>query len=703
MPHGIYSDIEIDCDKTTDTKFNPQEHQKIVLDYFLNKLKYKGLLLFHRLGSGKSCSSIIISDQMIKRAKAKKVYVITPGSLRSNFIEEYCKKCGYRESFLKEHYTFITMNYAGVANNIPDFRDSIIIIDEVHNLVRGVKNKSKPFKQLYDAIMSTDDCKILALSATPIYNYIWEWSILGNLLKPGTFPEVLQENKEVDKEEFMQYFQTDDDGIITPKNPREFAVKLRGIISYFPGDASKGDYPEVEHHSPVLTRMTRLQEKTYWYVAESENDIRNMGPPKLSLLRTNPEKYKLDKILYTMASNYIMSRMYSNFYYPAEFRSSVIPKYRDSIPNTTKVVYFEYMPNNQIGYDKKKLVREHEILLITKHKISHEEKISEEEEQKIKEQVEKDIVKKTMIQDVGWVKKEYFANANLYDIFSRKFYSLLINIISNWDYKHVVYSFYKTKGGVNMINALFKMCNIETLIYSGDINDSERKNILRKFNSIKNRYGETYKVLLITQAGAEGINLLETGHVHILESSNREMNIQQAIGRAVRYKSHNVDGRPPLPKGRQKVHIWRYWSTSSPTPYHFIKKNTKGKVVVDRTVVDKTCIDQILYDKGRSTINTIRSFNNILKEASITPYDKTQDIHDKYLEGFKELKITDKLQESFDISDKRFISKKKELYELLNISTEEIKNLEELLDITDVSNLPDEAEEDKKMITEDWD
>ena len=84
MTRGIYKNIK--CLYGDHPEFTPQEHQSEVLDYFINKSKYKGLCLFHRLGSGKSCSSIMISDEMLKLAKIRKIFVMTPGSLRQNFI-----------------------------------------------------------------------------------------------------------------------------------------------------------------------------------------------------------------------------------------------------------------------------------------------------------------------------------------------------------------------------------------------------------------------------------------------------------------------------------------------------------------------------------------------------------------------------------------------------------------------------------------
>ena len=68
MPYGIYDNIE--CEYGEHDPFTPQEHQEQVLNYFIKKSPFKGLCLFHRLGSGKSCSSIITSDQILRLREA---------------------------------------------------------------------------------------------------------------------------------------------------------------------------------------------------------------------------------------------------------------------------------------------------------------------------------------------------------------------------------------------------------------------------------------------------------------------------------------------------------------------------------------------------------------------------------------------------------------------------------------------------------
>jgi hypothetical protein len=70
--------------------FSLLTHQKIVRDYINIFTPYRGLLLYHGLGSGKTCTSIAIAEGM---KDDKRVIVMTPASLRRNYIEEL-KKCG---------------------------------------------------------------------------------------------------------------------------------------------------------------------------------------------------------------------------------------------------------------------------------------------------------------------------------------------------------------------------------------------------------------------------------------------------------------------------------------------------------------------------------------------------------------------------------------------------------------------------------
>lgn len=80
---------EISCESTSE-QFSLLTHQKIVRDYMNIYSPYRGIILYHGLGSGKTCSSIAIAEGM---KTAKQVIVMTPASLRANYNDEL-KKCG---------------------------------------------------------------------------------------------------------------------------------------------------------------------------------------------------------------------------------------------------------------------------------------------------------------------------------------------------------------------------------------------------------------------------------------------------------------------------------------------------------------------------------------------------------------------------------------------------------------------------------
>ena len=115
-------------------------------------------------------------------------------------------------------------------------------------------------------------------------------------------------------------------------------------------------------------------------------------------------------------------------------------------------------------------------------------------------------------------------------------YKLLENIGNNLDGKHMIYSALKTRGGVYILASLLKMCGLSVLVYSGDIgSDAERARILNSFNSSKhNLRGEEFKVILLTEAGGEGLNLQEASVVLFMDPLWNNAGEQQAIDRVHR-------------------------------------------------------------------------------------------------------------------------------------------------------------------------
>ena len=206
--------LKIDDDSTKDpscetnnSEFSVLPHQQIVVDYLNKYSPYRGLLLYHGLGSGKTCASIAVAESL---KQDKQIVVMTPASLSMNYREEL-KKCGdklYNKNtqwnFIKDtedltkynttvsdefinkkgglwvssddatpysklsetkkksvneqinetinnQYDFIHYNglnkkaWGEMTKNdaINPFDDKVIIIDEAHNLVSRISNKIK--------------------------------------------------------------------------------------------------------------------------------------------------------------------------------------------------------------------------------------------------------------------------------------------------------------------------------------------------------------------------------------------------------------------------------------------------------------------------------------------------------------------------------------------------------------------------------
>ena len=80
-------------------KFKLQPQQEFIPQYLWDNKKINGLLLFHNIGSGKTCTAINIGE---KFKKSMNILVILPAALIGNFKDELRSKCP------NGHYTYIT-------------------------------------------------------------------------------------------------------------------------------------------------------------------------------------------------------------------------------------------------------------------------------------------------------------------------------------------------------------------------------------------------------------------------------------------------------------------------------------------------------------------------------------------------------------------------------------------------------------------
>jgi superfamily II DNA or RNA helicase len=118
--------------------------------------------------------------------------------------------------------------------------------------------------------------------------------------------------------------------------------------------------------------------------------------------------------------------------------------------------------------------------------------------------------------------------------------------------KVLVYSAW-LESGIKIIKKILESKGVFSSEVSGKIAGKDKQRQVKQFND-----GKT-KVLLISSAGAEGLDLKGTRSVIILEPYWNDSRVQQVIGRAVRYGSHSN-----LPKSERKVEVFQMVLVKNP-------------------------------------------------------------------------------------------------------------------------------------------
>ena len=73
------------CDRKN-IEFELQSQQYFLKDYFKNNFNdIKQFLLYHEIGSGKTCTSIALAEDFLKLESINKIIVILPARLKNNF------------------------------------------------------------------------------------------------------------------------------------------------------------------------------------------------------------------------------------------------------------------------------------------------------------------------------------------------------------------------------------------------------------------------------------------------------------------------------------------------------------------------------------------------------------------------------------------------------------------------------------------
>ncbi|MEM3857891.1 MAG: SNF2-related protein [Candidatus Micrarchaeaceae archaeon] len=281
-------------------EFNPLEHQEKLLNYFYNS-NIRGILMFWSLGTGKTCGSILLADTFLN--KFKNVYVLSTGSLRENFIYQYCVICGYNPKTFNKKFKFITYNRSDIIHVFPkpeEMEGSIIIVDEVHTIINGFLNESETYEFLYAKLRMLQNVKMILLSGTPILRRPEEFYYLMNLI-----------DRIIDFDTYMS-------NLIFEDNTTYFNDYLLNLYSKYISTVavklSEENFPKIEREY-IFINMTETQyEKYKERKLEEEEPIFLTEKDKLF----KPELYKTLKRVKILRTLKVKSRQICNMYYPTE-------------------------------------------------------------------------------------------------------------------------------------------------------------------------------------------------------------------------------------------------------------------------------------------------------------------------------------------------------------------------------------------------
>ena len=518
-------------------KFEPNPHQIIARNRFKNILNEtlirkdtpRGLLLYYGLGSGKTCTYAMLADLYHDKYPDRPIFIFTPGSLRTNFLEQYCSFCGKNENDVEKHFTFYTLNDTRIIKKLPkNFDNSLVIIDEVHKLTHAKANQSPIVSHIYDVIQQSKGMNIITGSGTPIETGLDELMYLTNLHIRNYYSDL---------ETFKKQFVYKDEYYYEPKDKEAFEELYSSFISYYDPEKIEEEsnakaFPSVIYEDVYVPINPDRQDK-YMDTILEENE--RMRKPDERLRITDPEKYKKQKQMYYIAISRLNSSQKSNFDYPQ--------------------IDLDKLPDAIVSKKQKEETKEEET--------KEEGDLPQDEEEGIivdEEVIDESVAGKGTapmvgvgdytIKKGGWISKDL-----LKDLQDRgeKLFEILDDI-ENHKGKHAVYTRFKTYFGSRLLGALLDLKEIPYVFFDGDMSDRDRVKVLEAFNSPNNIDGSKIKVIILTSAGSAGINLKEIRRFHILEQYFNLSYLKQVVGRGVRYLSHQR-----LPEHDRNITVRNYF------------------------------------------------------------------------------------------------------------------------------------------------
>ena len=594
------------------------------LGQFLNyRSPFKDMLVFHGVGSGKTVSAINIYNVLFNFTPKWNIFLLIPASLRidpwlkdlNNWLENSDKGIRMRNiEFIHYDSPYADRDFLEKVKKADISKGTMFIFDEAHNFIRNVYNnisskKGKRAQVIYDYIQQekkdNPNTRILLLTATPSVNTPYEYALYFNLMRPGAFPE--------SEAIFNQlYISSTNFRSINEETKNMFQRRMMGLVSYYIGATPDKFAQQTVHYKNI--EMKKYYEEIYTHFEEIEEEKEKIR-----------QKMSRGKIGDEMSTYSSYTRQACNFVFPTlgtKITGEDRPrpgKFRikdeeanllDEGKDTDKTSKLKRSKQEILDYIKA-------TTFYVNSFIEHLKELHRSD--KNNNHTLKDDVSDFYKKYEGSFTKFYSDDSKKSKVFrtlymcSPKFMQIIFNIFKS-EGPVLLYSNYVAMEGLQIFKVYLNffgfisfdddkevdISNLDKKLskdgfryieFHGGINKDLREENKKIYNESVNKLGRIIKIIMISPAGTEGINLRNTRQVHIMEPYWNEVRIEQVIGRAIRICSHK-----DIPMDDRKVDVFRY---------KMIRKN--GKETTDEKM------ERIARKKN----NLLVSFTEAIKEVAV--------------------------------------------------------------------------------------
>lgn len=581
------------------------KHQEMAARFISPNTQYQNLLVFHGLGSGKTCTGALIAEQFKEtivngKPRRQTLIFVGSGSLQKNWSDEISRVCtgGHylpqlseaekrrdvvmtdemyiRRLNMKISETYKLAKIETFLKNLPDNENSaqwktferiysnrVIIIDEAHTLRIQTSNKDSKsnYSKMFTFLHKLKNVRIILLTGTPVWDKAHEIAGLMNLILP--MDEQLPTGNKFD----LMYF--DKDGNL--KNSESLRRAFRGRVSYL--RSSVAQKIDVGTTAPWFEHLTVFPDVMSDFQAKHAQTARTKV--KTQIIKKKDKDGKTQVVERNVVGGSLLgdARDAANFVFP------------DGTYGKT-------------GFD------------------THVKKT-----QKIGKKTS-DIYRF----DAG-LKKQIRDNLREY---SAKFASIIHQIQQYPNENVFVYNEFVSGSGA----ILFSMCLQEFgfakaktpnqsdpdkvskkdrfAIFTSNSqttsSDSDIQGMIRNFNDPRNKYGEYLRVIIGSEKVAVGLSLKNVRQVHIAMPHWNLSEPDQATFRALRFGGHN-----DLPKKERYVKVFNHCSVN---PGNIALEGDEVSYPAGAKVSKNDTVDIHVYNLAEQKDFATQQVYRLLKESS---------------------------------------------------------------------------------------